>query len=212
MAPGRLLRHCFDLCFVPRHDQLEEGGNIMLTDGPPGLNSNRRKHDPSQGLVLVGGVDEKSHVWDNVEMARRVTSLLSQHPHLSWTLTTSPRTPKNFLAVFAETAESRSVQIRPFEETPPGWLEQALERSKYVAVTEDSMSMVFEALSAGCRVITVPVDFKKNNKFSRSLYELKKRNLLAVDLKTQESVESEMNFDIAGQCAAEMEKRWWSNS
>ncbi len=211
MTPGRLLRAWFDLCFVPRHDEIAEGGNIMLTDGPPGLNVNLRQHDPSQGLILVGGVDEKSHVWDNAEMARRVASMISRYPHLSWTLTTSPRTPAAFLDAFGKTSEKISVRLRPFGETPPGWLEQALNRSKYVAVTEDSMSMIFEALSAGCRVGTIPVDFKKNNKFVRSLDELKTRNLLEVDFTTRELGGSESDFDVAGQCAAEMEKRWWPN-
>jgi len=211
MTPGRLLRPWFDLCFVPRHDEITEGGNILLTDGPPGLNVNLRQHDPSQGLILVGGVDEKSHVWDNTEMARRVASTISRYPHLSWTLTTSPRTPAAFLDAFGKTSEKISVRLCPFGETPPGWLEQALNRSKYVVVTEDSMSMIFEALSAGCRVGTIPVDFKKNNKFVRSLDELKTRNLLEADFNTMELGGSERDFDVAGQCAAEMEKRWWPN-
>jgi hypothetical protein len=73
------------------------------------------------------------------------------------------------------------------------------------------MSMIFEALSAGCCVGTIPVDFKKNNKFVRSLHELKTRNLLAVDFNTREVSGFERDFDVAGQCAAEMEKRWWPN-
>lgn len=211
MTPGRCLRRRFDLCFVPRHDGIAESWNILVTDGPPGLNVNLRQHDPSQGLILVGGVDEKSHAWDNAEMARRVASMISRYPHLSWTLTTSPRTPAAFLDVFRKISEKLSVRLCPFGETPPGWLEQALNRSKYVAVTEDSMSMIFEALSAGCRVGTIPVDFKKNNKFVRSLDELKNRNLLEVDFTTRELGGAESDFDVAGQCAAEMEKRWWPN-
>ncbi len=209
MTPGRLLRHRFDLCFVPRHDEIAEGRNVMLTDGPPGVNSNLRQHDPSQGLILVGGVDEKSHSWDNFKMAGRVAAMISGYPHLSWTLTTSPRTPAGFLDAFEKYPELISLQVCPFRDTPPGWLEQALIRSKYVVVTEDSMSMVFEALSAGCRVGTIPVDFRKENKFVRSLHELKTRNLLAVDFSSQELLVSGEDFDVAGQCAAEMEKRWW---
>ncbi len=209
MSPGRLLRSRFDLCFVPRHDELAEGGNIVLTDGPPGLNCNLQKHDPSQGLILVGGVDGKSHAWDNAGMSLRIVSLILRYPHLSWTLTTSPRTPDGFLEAFEKVSQSLTIHICPYRETPPGWLEQALNRSKYVAVTEDSMSMVFEALSAGCRVGTIPVDFKKPNKFLRSLDDLKNRNLLTVDFNPGEAAAPEKNFDVAGKCATEMENRWF---
>jgi hypothetical protein len=212
MAPGRLLRRRFDLCCVPRHDEIAEGGNIMLTDGPPGLNSNLRQHDPAQGLILVGGVDEKSHGWDNEKMACRVASMVLRYPHLSWTLTTSPRTPAAFLDAFGKISKKISVRLCPFGETPPGWLEQALNRSKYVAVTEDSMSMIFEALSAGCCVGTIPVDFKKNNKFVRSLHELKTRDLLVTDFTSPKPQADGRKFDVAGQCAAEMVRRWWNGA
>jgi mitochondrial fission protein ELM1 len=43
-------------------------------------------------------------------------------------------------------------RFQPWATCPPGWLAQRLATTDNVWVSEDSASMIYEALSAGCRV------------------------------------------------------------
>jgi mitochondrial fission protein ELM1 len=52
--------------------------------------------------------------------------------------------------LFQNTPEN--VQIFPVTATPAGWLFEQLQLAEIVWVTQDSGSMLFEALSAGCQV------------------------------------------------------------
>ncbi len=62
-----------------------------------------------------------------------------------------------------------NVVLRRFADTGPGWIEERYAECLKVWVTADSMSMVYEALSAGCRVGLLPVRWKaEKNKFRRS--------------------------------------------
>jgi len=209
MSPMKIIRNRFDLCCIPRHDETTAGENILLTDGPPGLNLDLGKHDATVALVLVGGVDEKSHVWDSHAIAGNIAAILRQHPELNWTLTTSPRTPADFQGVFAQYQQGGQIDLCPFDQTPSGWLEKKLQAASWVLVTEDSLSMIFEALSAGCQVATIPVAFKAENKFVRCLQDLKDRQLICTELdstaKNQKTV-----FNEADRCVSHMQQQpWW---
>ncbi|MDD2462689.1 MAG: ELM1/GtrOC1 family putative glycosyltransferase [Desulfobulbus sp.] len=207
MSPMAMLRGYFDLCCIPRHDQLAEGANILLTDGPPGLNSHSHQHEPRGALVLVGGIDEKSHVWNNIAIARQIASAIAAHPEFAWTLTTSPRTPPNFLDIFSQQDLDVAVNLCPFGSTAQGWLEEQLQMAEWVLVTEDSLSMIFEALSAGCHVATIPVKFKNENKFVRCLKDLKNRQLIAESMGGEVSNDRRC-FNEADRCASEIIKRF----
>lgn len=209
MSPMSLIRPHFDLCCIPRHDEIPAGNNVLLTDGPPGVNSDLGRHNPSSILVLVGGVDEKSHVWDNEAIAKSIVSAVARHSGVSWTLTTSPRTPSNFLEVFAKQQRDARIALYPFRQTPPGWLEKELQVASWVLVTEDSLSMIFEALSAGCQVATIPVAFKTDNKFVRCLHDLKNRNLIASELLSTPKSQSAV-LNEAERCVGHMQQQpWW---
>ena len=43
----------------------------------------------------------------------------------------------------------RGVDVRPVRDTPPGWAMEQVARSARAWVTEDSVSMVYESLTAG---------------------------------------------------------------
>nr|WP_320010259.1 ELM1/GtrOC1 family putative glycosyltransferase [uncultured Desulfobulbus sp.] len=210
MSPMTVVRSCFDLCCVPRHDGIAEGKNILLTDGPPGVNRDLGQHDPNAALVLVGGVDEKSHVWDSEAISKEIAAKIKQHSTLHWTLTTSPRTPADFLEVFARyQPQDVSLTIAPFSETPPGWLEKQLQKNNWALVTEDSVSMIFEALSAGCRVVTISIAFVAENKFVACLEDLKKRGLVSAAMSKTVN-RQQFAFNEANRCVEYIiHQPWW---
>ena len=65
MAPSPFLIGRFDLCCVPEHDGIPASENVLLTVGPPNCSTSSSEHDRSRGLILLGGVDEKSHHWNS---------------------------------------------------------------------------------------------------------------------------------------------------
>ena len=214
MTPGLHLQHRFDLCFVPLHDARGDADNIFHTVGPPTLTRGSGEHDPACGLVLIGGEDKRSHIWDSDGLAADLNRLIAGDDHMRWKIAGSPRTPASTEAALKKIAANHAnVSFVPFRETEPGWLEQQYRASDSVWVTADSMSMVYEALSAGCRVGVLPVAWKKkNNKFQRSLhYLLNKKLIVSLDQYVQGTAleQNREPLDEADRCAKEILRRWW---
>ncbi len=206
MSPSWLVRHFFDLCLVPRHDAIKDNDTILRTFGPPNRSVNKKNHDSNKKLIVVGGTDDASHFWDNDQIAGMVETLLKKEPKTSWTITTSPRTPPELEPVLKTLVTTYSnVRFCPFSETSRGWIEQEYDRNKVVWVTGDSISMVYEALTAGCSVGILPVNWKKKaRKFIKNETELVNAGLV---LPYQEWLdgknfpETSASFNEADRCA-----------
>lgn len=218
MTPPWPLRDRFDLCLSPIHDRVRPAANIFSTIGPPTSSQATDTHDSTKGLICIGGSDPASHVWNEKRIVADVKSLIKRSRQiLSWTLASSPRTPKSteyLLDMLAqETAEVRFV---PFSQTEPGWIEQQYRQHQVVWITADSISMVYEALSSGCRVGLIPVAWrKKNSKFRYSEAYLVSRRLimpLSAQLDDTGTWEKRQPLDEADRCAREIVKRWWPNN
>ena len=61
-----------DLAFVPLHDKVKNNENIFKTIGPPNLSVNKNKHLKNNALILVGGIDEKSHYWKSAKIIEKI--------------------------------------------------------------------------------------------------------------------------------------------
>jgi len=76
-------------------------------------------------------------------------------------------------------------------------------------VTEDSVSMIFEALSAGCKVVTIPVSFLQENKFVRCLRDLQERHLVTNEI-SESGEEVRLTLNEAERCVNHMSQQsWW---
>ena len=170
MSPTVLIRKHFDLCFVPEHDGIRETGNIRLTLGAPNLGKNHHEQKPDKGLIAIGGKDEHSHTWNNGSILQMVESIIAKEADISWTITSSPRTPDETAAGIANLVQHyENASFYDFSKTAKGWIEEQYHQSSYVWVTSDSISMIFEALSAGCHVGILPMRWRKvTGKFCRN--------------------------------------------
>ncbi len=215
MLPDPFLRKFFDLCCVPRHDNPPQFSNIFLTTGPPCLPAGgRRPKRSDRGLILVGGVDEKSHHWHTGTLVAQVETILSYCRDLDWVIATSPRTPADTAARLSALAgQAPAAGFFAAEDTPPGWIEQQYAESSRVWVTADSVSMLYEALSAGCSVGVLPVRWKKkNNKFQRGIDGLVNDGLVVPYeswVRGELPMPAGAGLDEAGRCAREILRRWW---
>ena len=214
MSPDPMLRFWFDLCLVPRHDNPPARRNIFTTFGPPCMKISGEHHNPKMGLILAGGLDPKSHYWDTSNLMNQIEALITRMPEISWTVSSSPRTPADTIDQLRRLA-AHNHQVRFFSaaDTPPGWIDSAYKVHDQVWVTADSVSMVYEALTAGCRVGILPVAWKNpQNKFQCGIDDLNANGLI-LDYsrwqKGQQWPEILKPLDEAERCASEILRRWW---
>ncbi len=142
----------FDWCLAPEHDFPQEPScrHLLLTRG-----AINRVGSGAQGasgrLILLGG-PSKAHGWDGPAMLEHLNKICVGD---AWELTDSRRTPAGFVDQLA--AALPQLKIHPHQQTGPDWLPERLSQAAEVWVSEDSMSMIYEALSSGARVGVLPV-------------------------------------------------------
>lgn len=164
MRPS-LPRAWFDLCVIPEHDATS-GANVLNTRGAlnpvePG------KKDARAGLILIGG-PSRHHGWSENDILSQVEVIVASEKYVHWTLTTSRRTPS------ATTTRLRALTFKnltvvPVNETGPGWLPERLTNAAQVWVTEDSVSMVYEALTANAATGLLRVPAKRASRIARGI-------------------------------------------
>lgn len=148
MKPS-LPRRLFDLCVVPVHDGVSEGPGLFLTLGA--LNRIRPAESPDRKhyLVLIGG-PSRHNDWSDAELAMQIRAIRERCPGRTLHLVTSRRTPASTLHQLADVGGD-TVLMR-FDSTHRDWLSSTLPRAATVWVTEDSVSMGYEAASAGAQL------------------------------------------------------------
>lgn len=170
MTPGRHLRNFFDICFVPEHDGVRKRKNYFFTYGAPNNCVNKKQHEESRGLILLGGVDENSHTWDSQTIELKISKIISQKTNVHWVISSSPRTPQVTVdGIRKITNNADNVTFFDYKETHKGWIEEQYNQCATVWVTSDSISMLYEALSSGCNVNIIQMPWKKSSsKFKKN--------------------------------------------
>jgi mitochondrial fission protein ELM1 len=158
----------FGLCIAPSHDfpKKPQRKNLILTRGA--INRVHAEDLPKTGkLILIGG-PSKTHGWDPAAMLDMLAKVTMGG---GWQLTDSRRTPEGFLEQIKK--HLPNIEIFSCKETAPDWLPDQLSRAKEVWVSEDSVSMIYEALSSGARVGLLPVPrLKPSSRTLRGVDEL----------------------------------------
>lgn len=160
----------FDLCIVPDHDTPPASDIVVTTRGvinciQPG------SPQSGTGLILIGGPSRR-HGWSNATTASQVRRIVEREPHRRWRLTTSRRTPASFLS---QLQAPPNLEVVPVEKTDADWVPRELARAEQVWVTEDSASMVYEALTAGGAVGVLPVPRRGSSRVARGLDQLRQQ-------------------------------------
>jgi mitochondrial fission protein ELM1 len=146
----------FDLCLAPWHD-LRAGlrGNRRIIPTIGALNRVPEIIPPKQarGIVMIGG-PSRHYGWDVEKLLPAIQAVVASRPELQWSIGDSRRTPADFLSRL-EKAGCRA-EIVPHAGTKPEWLPSQLLAAEEAWVTEDSISMIFEAVTAGARTGLLP--------------------------------------------------------
>ena len=153
----------FNLCLIPEHDKVIEADNIIMTEGPLNLSRPSSSLSPEHGLVLIGGESKHFH-WEEETLIQQLSSIV-KHEDVNWTIADSRRTPESTRNLLRKLSSKKSPHFVYGDKNGPGILE-LLQRSAKVWVSEDSMSMIYEALSTGSRVGVLPLRRKSNSRLA----------------------------------------------
>lgn len=171
MQPSWPLRW-FDYAIVPAHDAVSAAPRVLCTEGaintitPTPIS----QAEPGRGLLLVGG--ESAHfVWHDADILRQIEQLCTSFPTVHWVLSDSRRTPRRTQALLASALPAQ-VQYVPHTQTDAGWVPTELQRCEQVWVTPDSVSMVYEALTANRRAGILHLQARKPSRLQRGLAQL----------------------------------------
>lgn len=169
MKPS-LPKSWFNYCIVPKHDGLPEQGNVLVTEGAMNALSLMPVNKEDQTLILIGGPSSACE-WKNEDVYEQ----LSQKVQLADVttkiiLSTSRRTPDHFIKNLPKDIIDK-IELVDFRAIDASWLPKQLLKSREAWVTSESISMIYEALSAGCMVKTIDVMGLKG-KIARNLEDL----------------------------------------
>ena len=149
----------FDLCVVPAHDfkSPRRWPNLLVTQGALNRVAPPAGTGRSGGMILIGGPSD-SHGWDGEILLHALAGISASG---DWHLTDSRRTPAGFMDEIK--ARFPRIEVFPHQQTTPEWLPARLSRAAEVWVTEDSVSMIYEALSSGAKVGLLPLPRARSN-------------------------------------------------
>lgn len=155
MKPS-LPKSWFDYCIVPKHDGLLEQGNVLVTEGAMNALSLMPVNKENQILILIGGPSSACEWQDEDIYEKLLQKLQFVDINTKIILSTSRRTPANFIRKLPQNILDK-VELIDFKDIDASWLPEQLLKSKEAWVTSESISMIYEALSAGCLVKTIDV-------------------------------------------------------
>jgi mitochondrial fission protein ELM1 len=162
----------FDLCLIPEHDQYRGFSSFIETRGV--INhiqpASADKKDHSNVLIMIGGPSKHFH-WDELGVIAQVYDLVRKHADVHFILTTSRRTPTSFASAM-QRVRLANLTIVPIAETAKDWVQTMLAKVSTAWVTEDSVSMVYEALTAQVAVGLISLQAKGNSRVSRGIEKL----------------------------------------
>lgn len=157
----------FDLVIAPAHDRLSPKDNLLITRGALNRMRPAKEKNTSEGLILIGG-PEREHPWVPDMLETQISVIVNRHRDMQWFVASSRRTPKDFLPHLRGLKLS-NLDTASVEDVDADWLPQKLASAATVWVTEDSVNMLYEALSAGAATGLLSMPRRDNRESKRNL-------------------------------------------
>ncbi len=199
----------FDLCLIPEHDGEKNRKQVITTKGVLNKVTASLHKQINQGVMLIGG-PSKHYGWDSQKLLEQLQDIIAGMPHIEWFIANSRRTPKETSQAL-QNIQSEKVHYCAVTDVEPDWLPGMLSESNYAWVTEDSVSMVYEALTAQNHVGLLPVPAIKKSRVQRGVQQLVGESVLTTYRQWLENGELDSTGRFpneAQRCAGEIVKRW----
>lgn len=158
----------FDFALIPKADGISNpGANVILTDGALNRVQPSTLQQPGTGLILVGG-PSKHFEWSDDAILTQVLTVTGKQPDIRWTIADSRRTPTLLTQQLLQLA-GENVTVVPVDSVSSDWLPKTLTQTQQVWVSEDSVSMTYEALTAGSSVGLLGLKRIRSNRITASV-------------------------------------------
>ncbi|MDX1519037.1 MAG: ELM1/GtrOC1 family putative glycosyltransferase [Gammaproteobacteria bacterium] len=210
MKPG-LPCQWFDLCLVPQHDRVNENDHIVLTRGALNTQAPGDNKRAGTGLILIGGIS-RHFEWQEDRVLQQVKTILAANTSVDWKITDSRRTPATTTSKLAELG-SGQVAFVPYNESPSDWLDRELRNCETAWVSADSVSMIYEAVTAGCKTGIIEPGHSKHGKIARSVQDLIEDHMATSYSEWEKKKELRLPrspLNEAGRCARLIHERFLS--
>ena len=168
MSPSLPLA-CFDLCFIPRHDNPPEKANVVETLGAINRMIPSQSHLSKTGLILLGG-SSRHYDWNSEAVINQVLSVIEKNSGVEWIIAGSRRTPDECYKALRSNFPD-SMIIHP-EKVSTDWLPMKMQETEQIWVTADSISMVYEALTSGAVTGVLRMDYEKPSRVTNEIEHL----------------------------------------
>jgi mitochondrial fission protein ELM1 len=209
MRPSLPLRW-FDLCVVPAHDRVATAPNVLITRGALNAVVPGSAPDPGRGLILIGG-PSRHYAWRDEDVVRQVAQIAQTDTAVQWTLTTSRRTPARTMELL-QALHAPKPTLVPYAQTDRAWLPAQLSQVAQAWVTEDSVSMVYEALTAGAATGLLRVPGRRTSRVGRGVDDLVRDGLVTEFSQWQQGARltpPATHFNEAARVAAWVRNTWF---
>lgn len=148
MRPS-LPRWFFTLELVPEHDLKKKDYKNKKIFATKGVLNKVKVQNPETKkrniLFLIGG-ESREYKWDSEQLLNQI-SHIARYSSSPIVLTTSRRTDPDFVREVSKVCPN--IHVVPYEETDDSWYQNNLDAAKEIWVTRDSVSMVYESITAG---------------------------------------------------------------
>ncbi|UOG17129.1 ELM1/GtrOC1 family putative glycosyltransferase [Acinetobacter sp. PK01] len=171
----------FNYSVIPEHDGIPASDRVIVTQGALNPIVNEQRHQSGRILIALGG-SSKRHQWNEDKVFASIEHIVKQHSENEIIITTSRRTPEQFVERLNTYPFLPHVHFFPVEQTPQGWIFEEMQQAEAVWVTEDSVSMIYEALTAGCRVGVIAIDRMKQDRITTSVDGLLRKGIISESL------------------------------
>lgn len=172
----------FDYCVIPEHDGLLGSDRVLVTKGAV----NRivyRGEKKSLQLILLGG-PSKHFKWDEDLVVSQLQQITQVQATQEWQLVTSRRTPVEFVLRLQEEFDGLKL-VQPVD-VDSNWLASQLPLASHCWVSQDSMSMIYECLTAQAELGLIKLPLAagdKPNKVSLGVQQLVTEGFIADGIK-----------------------------
>ena len=167
-----------DAAIIPAHDSPPERSGILPTQGViNSITPLATRTSEHRGLILLGG-PSKHFAWNHESIYEQISILSEQYPDWTWDMSSSRRTPEAFSQRLLKSS-FHNVQFHHHKDTGTEWLAEIMARARVTWVSPDSVSMVYEALTAGIPTGLLALEPVRSSRVARGIVELERDGKVA---------------------------------
>ena len=155
----------FDLIILPNHDKPLKTQNKLIIEGALSRISPDQEGKNAQCIIILGGPSKHYH-FDEQDVFSSIQKIYQNSDSSKIIITDSPRTPLRLTRKMMHHFEDIFISWDNFKE---GAIQEEMKKSAEIWVTEDSISMIYDALSTGSCVGIIPASRKGDNRLSKTV-------------------------------------------